>query len=562
MGDENPEFLSGNQAPKSHEEQCITCRLWRAEQEIELPSSLKRVVHLFLEKQLRLSALFAWLELAERYHFHELFQFIEGLICQHFVDFSFTEQFLALGEVRLRWVVRNEKIVCSEACLLEALVRWYERDVLNRKESFRELSSFIKLELISNKYLKAIIKKYNLGKVLPELKAVAEKEKRTKLALSFTREREFERSAKYSNVAVVGYMWQVGGSGACESKQNFFVKCWLPLMEKEATLAFRKGTLHHCPHMRHRERLSWRDRDNFTNPVVINNKVYVLHRGVCKPCQQVAADQPTCDKCCRTSDNKDFHFHLSCYDLCDGSYKVQTTLESNRYCCSALSLVRVGFYLFVAEHTFDGHVLFHRYNTESSCDKWESFSLSKSHSLETPCVVPCGIEFIYVIWFRSIERYNIFTQSWESLSQIPECAPIAGIKVCLLRQQIEAVASVVGLVESVSTRLTYLPATDKWEYSKTSCECELIKELHSSVQVLSLYDCDFAFAYLSTSHSVDYVPVLYRITKKHYKKKLLHTNQNFAFATQTIQTLYDSSTFVVLSREAMSRVIQRAKLVE
>ena len=200
--------------------------------------------------------MFAWLELAERYRFHELFQFIEGLICQHFVDFSFTEQFLALGEVRLRWVVRNEKIVCSEACLLEALVRWYERDVLNRKESFRELSSFIKLELISNKYLKAIIKKYNLGKVLPELKAVAEKEKRTKLALSFTREREFERSAKYSNVAVVGYMWQVGGSGACESKQNFFVKCWLPLMEKEATLAFRKGTMHHCPHMRHRERLS------------------------------------------------------------------------------------------------------------------------------------------------------------------------------------------------------------------------------------------------------------------------------------------------------------------
>ena len=193
----------------------------------------------------------------------------------------------------MRWIVRNEKLVTSEACLLEALIRWYKHSERNREEVFQELFQFIKLENIDSKYLRNMIKKENLKKVLPREMVCMQGEKTKKALLSRRRKLEKgEMVAKFSNVFVITSHIDFRFHDLGERREtNFKIRYWQPFVgwtsdlieynltgpPEEPLLSSRlcecRGHLYSSVQLHF-----WRGQGQFlSSPVVIESKLYVLH---------------------------------------------------------------------------------------------------------------------------------------------------------------------------------------------------------------------------------------------------------------------------------------------
>ena len=331
----------------------------------QLPLSLKSILKRDLGKQIDSSNLFQWLDIAEQYRIDELFQLTSSLICQHFIDLSSTEQFLSVDERRMRWIVGNEKLVTSEACLLEALIRWYKHSERNREEVFRALFQFIKLENIDSEYLRNVIKKENLKKVLPREMVCIQIEKRKKALLLRRKQEKVEMEAKFSNAFVItshiNILLHFDLQYNLDERRdtNFKIRYWQPFVgwtsdliqynltgpPEEPLLCSRvcecRGPLHSAAPLSF-----WLEQGQFlSSPVVIDNKLYVLHHAFwCDLCHYPTAldeyvnDRSSAFDCHNQESEENLPAHLFCFDLSDHSCSIKVKLHD----CRSSVLLRVG----------------------------------------------------------------------------------------------------------------------------------------------------------------------------------------------------------------------------
>lgn len=179
------------------------------------PQPLKIIATRCLERSITFENIFSFFDIAQRHKLPELLQAVDSLICQYFSNVVLTDHFLAISDRIMRWIVSNQEIVTSEACLLEALIRWYKHDERNREETFIDLFTFkINKDYISHEYL---------DKVLQKVNSLTKLSNPTKHCIV-----DVIMDAKYSNVAVK--------SCAPGHTSETQVTCWMPFMKQELRL--------------------------------------------------------------------------------------------------------------------------------------------------------------------------------------------------------------------------------------------------------------------------------------------------------------------------------------
>ena len=342
----------------------------------------------------------------------------------------------------MRRIVRNEKLVTSEACLLEALIRWYKHSERNREEVFQELFQFIKLENIDSKYLRNMIKKENLKKVLPREMVCMQGEKTKKALLSRRRKLEKgEMVAKFSNVFVITSHIDFRFHDLGERREtNFKIRYWQPFVgwtsdlikynltgpPEEPLLSSRlcecRGYLYSSVQLHF-----WRGQGQFlSSPVVIDSKLYVLHHAFWFDfCHYPTAldgyvnDRSSAFDCYNWVSDEQLPAHLFCFDLSDHSFSIRAKLGN----CRSSILLRVGCYLYAIRQGRNGYVLIDRYDTRSPYSRWESLTQSNSiyHRVS---IVPYGLQTVFAAGSENCgERYDVFTDTWSSTATELACLP-------------------------------------------------------------------------------------------------------------------------------------------
>ena len=519
---------------------------------LSLKSIATQSLQTHLQKQLSNgSNLFDWLDLLDHYYgFRDLFDYIASLVCQHFVLLSSTEHFLAVDANRMRWIINNKKIVASEAYLVEALLKWFKHDWKNRKESFQEFFYLIDLEHIDNEYLTSVAKQEKLYDILPKLKAMTNKGMKQLFSLTKDKKKQdIEMAAKYSNVAVVGFLEDVVNDHAGEEVLGCVAKCWQPFVKREVAGAFKRKYMYDGLHLSEFPRVS--------EPLIIENNIYMLRFGFSHECQREAELTTLLEQFCHPDPKLKPIYYLFCYNIAEGTCRIQSVLETDDHCEFSFwpSLIQSGPYLYAITSTRDAQVLVNRYDTRNSREpgSWETRSPSKNlHKIYTQ-VVSFGIHKLYFI-DENTECYDIFTDTWKSLSPMPEDMELMdvvhdgcyrafaiGEQILVFRQREDNVCL---------PTLAYTPATDTWQTMRDrypidpTCDMSLVFGDRQFI-------CAFDQSYTASFHAL--VPAEHsNVTKK----LLFEEKQFFCFSfPQDFPPFYSA---VALSRDAVHTVLKRS----
>ena len=437
-----------------------------SDEERPLPS-LQAIVNRFFQKKLNSSNLFEWLDIAERYRFSELYEFTSSLVCQHFVELSSSEQFLAIDYKRMRWIVCNDNIVASEASLLEALIRWYKHDEKSREGNFKALFSFIRLDYIRNDYLTSVLKKEHVYKILFEKQDRKKGGKESSLLRAV--EKHAEMTAKCANVAVV-CLEKVLRLVETTPNYDLVLSCWQPFMESKMTSFERNLKLSSFNGTYDRYRLV----DYHT--INIDKEIYVINTFVCRGVR--------CVEC------KQYCSYLFCYDITDGSFCVKAKLDyiGPKWFYGRNSVfIRVGFFLYYARLGLDGRIVVDRYNTRYSGD-WESLTPSSCLSLDPSecCTVSDGVHSIYVVWYRQcVERYDIFSDTWEAIAPMQDVDLIDGSHIEAFIFDKHIIAYWPGRNGRYS-KISYSIVEGKWQFIRKMSMLDVFNPYHCKPRQLSL----------------------------------------------------------------------------
>ncbi|KAK3704462.1 hypothetical protein QZH41_003421 [Actinostola sp. cb2023] len=136
------------------------------------------------------------------------------------MEISHADQFLALDEKEMQWLLDNDDVVASEAAMLDGLVRWYKHSQDQRENAFKQLFDRIHVSVIGRDFLAEVIKKYKLTKVIPELR----KYKTSKFLPQRVNIDDLVYQENISNIAVRRY--------PPFRRPEPFVNYWMPLLSK------------------------------------------------------------------------------------------------------------------------------------------------------------------------------------------------------------------------------------------------------------------------------------------------------------------------------------------
>lgn len=160
-----------------------------------------------------------------RTHCPRMERIVNSFICDNFMDISHTDQFLTLDCSAINWMLINHYIRVSEAAMLDSLVRWYKHKEQERETDFKWLFQRINLlDLIGKDVLSELIKKYQLVKVIPELR------KYKKLLPQRVQLEELIYKENISNIAVFAYKERMNIKDP--GLYNFDLKYWAPFVYK------------------------------------------------------------------------------------------------------------------------------------------------------------------------------------------------------------------------------------------------------------------------------------------------------------------------------------------
>ena len=302
--------------------------------------TLKRTVTQFLEKRLDCKNIFKWLDIADRYRFRDFFHSVNNLICEHFIELSSTQQFLACTSTQMKWIVCNENLVSSEGCLFEALLRWYKHDVRSREEAFRECLTYVKVEQLSDDYMYQILKSEDLFKLLPDFDKI---QKWKKLSIR-NKTKDKMQPVRCSNLVVINVR-QVREPAVDSPEHYGILKLWAPFIKREGTLKVGGAR---CD-QRYRT-------DYFSPPIVFQDKIYIVL-------------QTSCDDSCIHRTSTLLHMHK--INLCSGFSSRCSPLPGFAH----FEFIRVGVYIYALAEGLLSKVVLYRYDTR--CDFWEPLSSSK-----------------------------------------------------------------------------------------------------------------------------------------------------------------------------------------
>ena len=95
----------------------------------------------------------------------EIYQEMLNLVCNHYWSIALSNEFLEITDQDVRWFLSNDDIVCSEAQMLESLIRWYKHSAEEREESFKRLVNLIHVSSIPDLYLKKLAADQNIDEL-------------------------------------------------------------------------------------------------------------------------------------------------------------------------------------------------------------------------------------------------------------------------------------------------------------------------------------------------------------------------------------------------------------
>jgi len=79
---------------------------------------------------------------------------ISQFACSNYWEIAQSDEFLEISAEDMEFFLSNDDIVCSEAQMLESIIRWYKYSKQQRKESFTNLLHLIHMSSIPDLYLK------------------------------------------------------------------------------------------------------------------------------------------------------------------------------------------------------------------------------------------------------------------------------------------------------------------------------------------------------------------------------------------------------------------------
>ena len=168
---------------------------------------------------------------------------VHSFICDNFMDISHTDQFLALDEKEIQWLVDNQDIKVSEAAMLDSLARWYKHSERQRENVFKKLLDKVQLSVIKRTVLSELIKRYHLGKVIPELRKykkvfsqrvdlddLIHQENMCNISLLCISRKRISSNNTAPNVHMFNYL----------SVQQEKIKYWMPYMSEDIDIELKK----------------------------------------------------------------------------------------------------------------------------------------------------------------------------------------------------------------------------------------------------------------------------------------------------------------------------------
>ncbi|XP_032238797.1 kelch-like protein 12 [Nematostella vectensis] len=133
-----------------------------------LVQSVKDACCRFLESRLNVSNCLGIQSFSETYACHELWHIASRYVYQNFVHVSESDEFLAMSPKNVAILFSSDEIsVENEEKVYEALVRWVNHDLSQRRDLFPELLELIRLPLVSPYYLVDVVEKEELMTVSP-----------------------------------------------------------------------------------------------------------------------------------------------------------------------------------------------------------------------------------------------------------------------------------------------------------------------------------------------------------------------------------------------------------
>ena len=166
-----------------------------------LLESLKQTIDKFLKRSL--TGPNFW-------QFFALVKFFYGLeeillmTCINYWELTKSNEFLEITEEDMKFFLLNDDIVCSEAQMLESLIRWYKYSKQQREESFKNLLHLIHMSSIPDVYLKFLAE----TEAITELRSYTGHQLRKKVSLH-----EMKRIAHFYNLVLFGFTRDPDRSG-------------------------------------------------------------------------------------------------------------------------------------------------------------------------------------------------------------------------------------------------------------------------------------------------------------------------------------------------------------
>lgn len=465
--------------------------------EYNMPQTLQTIVNQHLERRLRFDTLFEWINIAEKFRFYNLSETVSGLIYQNFQNLWRTKQFLEINSSTIKWLIKTEKVIASERCMLEALTRWYEHDTKNRQDSFRELL------------------------------AIFGKQKAAETNLTSEKPCKKKDMSRNMNIAVVSVNFRQGSGTWYEPRP--LISLWLPFMDYTTQYDYAN---------------EWRQESLYylrctSSPIVVHNCVHImchrhLHSSVVKANKTSALDQQV--HLCFNLSAKTFHWKAPVPDT-----------EIYEY-------IVVGVCIYAFAGGRDGNLTC-KYDTRT--DQWEKLPSSHGYHGYGACVVLYGMNTVYLIGggqSRQVEKYDTRTDTWSAVRELPFVAEQGNCLTAFTRD-----GKIVVIIHNKRTirksYFTYSPMTDQWQeivkpQSTKALDQNHFKEnlTHILVSGERLFTCRIGSG----------VAEIYEIDRHSLVPELLHMHRNPTEITLPNEVQrFGEYTITALSRGAVSCVVRR-----
>ncbi|EDO41576.1 predicted protein [Nematostella vectensis] len=343
-----------------------------------LVQSVKDACCRFLESRLNVSNCLGIQSFSETYACHELWHIASRYVYQNFVHVSESDEFLAMSPKNVAILFSSDEIsVENEEKVYEALVRWVNHDLSQRRDLFPELLELIRLPLVSPYYLVDVVEKEELMTVSPrcvELLLEAQHfhmlpDRRSSLDNARTKPRNYER---FHEMLIA-----IGGNG---DFTNFTTVIRYDVREKQ---------WHPVPSMNTRR--------SKHGMVEVDGSIYVIG----------GFDGTTTVNT------------VESYSVQTNRWKVRAPMPTRRRCVCAVAHGK--FIYVIGGH--DGSSILNtveRYDTTR--DVWSSTDVQPMRDRRSfPCAVVCD-DSMYVMGgydgndtLRSVEMYNFSSNQWTPL---------------------------------------------------------------------------------------------------------------------------------------------------